>query len=633
MDVAFAVVPFADISRPAIGVSLLKAALTRRGFSSTIHYFNVDFAETVGDQLYRSISNDAPADSLVGEWFFADLVFPGELPPEHEFVRNILMKIVTPDTAKRLLEHRSCRTAFIERCAQTLKASGAPIVGFTTTFHQTCACLAIAKRLKELPAPPLICFGGANCEGEMGFQLLRSFPWIDYVCTREGDFVFPEFVERVLHRGDAGPLPGFLCRGESQDLTYPPIITDLDSLPIPNYEDYVDQLKDSPLDSQVRRELQIETARGCWWGAKHHCTFCGLNGDTMPYRSKSPDRVYEELKYLYECYGVKRIDSVDNILDHRYITTVFPRLVAEGIELEMFYEVKANLKYAQLLAMKRGGIAYIQPGIESFSTTVLKLMNKGVTGAQNVQLLKWAEEIGVVPAWNILAGFPDEPPSEYTSMARLIPLLTHLEPPTGCTQIRLDRFSPLFNNAAAVGFQRVRPTLAYYYVFPLGRRELARLAYFFDFDYADGRKPEHYTQQVQNEIVKWRNARFREDTANRPRLDALIREKGVICITDTRECAVVREHWLNGLEAKIFLACDAAQPRQTLAQQFAAHPSEAINDALERLLAARLFAQIDHVFLSLPVLRNRPPTTLETQSDGYRPIPTASDSESLLRVL
>ena len=76
-------------------------------------------------------------------------------------------------------------------------------------------------------------------------------------------------------------------------------------------------------------------------------------------------------------------------------------------------------------------------------------------------------------------------------MAELIPLLTHLEPPTGCAKIRLDRFSPLFNKATSVAAAS-RPTLAYYYVFPLGRRELARLAYFFDFDYEDGRRPESY---------------------------------------------------------------------------------------------------------------------------------------------
>ncbi len=634
MDVAFAVLPFADIARPAIGVSLLKAGLARRGFSSRIHYFNIDFAETIGDDLYTHISDQTPSDSMAGEWFFADQAFPGQLPPEHEYVRDVLSGIMPPEMLRRVLQSRSHRTEFVERCARTLKATRAPIVAFTTTFHQTCACLAIAKRLKEMPNPPVICFGGANCEGEMGFQMIRSFPWVDYVCTREGDFVFPDFVENFLRKGEAGELPGFLHRDESVKLTYPAMVEDMDSLPVPDYDDYVETLKASGLDGKIKREIQIETARGCWWGAKHHCTFCGLNGDTMPYRSKSPDRVYLELKELYRRYGYKRIDSVDNILDHRYLSTVFRRLVAEGIELEMFYEVKANLKYSQLAAMKLGGITMIQPGIESFSTEVLKLMKKGVNGAQNVQLLKWSEEIGILPAWNVLAGFPGEPPAEYDRMADLIPLLTHLEPPTGCAQIRLDRFSPLFNKAGESGLLRVRPTLAYYYVFPLGRRELARLAYFFDFDYKDGRRPETYIVPLQNEITKWRNARFQVDVTRRPRLDATVHKDGTIHVSDSRDCAAVGEHWLAGLSAEMLMACDVAQSHQALDRRFLSeYATDTVRETLGKLLSAKLVAQIDNLFLSLPVIRNRTPQTVETECDADRPIPTTTNPEPLLRIL
>lgn len=634
MDVAFAVVPFADIARPAIGVSLLKAGLERRGLSAKIHYFNIEFAEIIGEDLYTCISDHTPSDSMAGEWFFADLVFPGQLPPEHEYVRNVLNPLLAPDMLRRFLESRRHRSELIKQCANTLMASGARIIAFTTTFHQTCGCLAIAKFIKEMPNPPLICFGGANCEGEMGFQILRSFPWVDYVCTREGDTVFPAFVEGYLRHGETAGQPGFLKRGDSCGISYPPMIDDMDTLPIPDYDDYVDTLRESALAGKIKCEIQIETARGCWWGARHHCLFCGLNGDTLLYRSKSPDRVFEELKYLYRRYGYNRIDSVDNILDHRYLTTVFPRLVEEGIQLEMFYEVKANLKLSQLAAMKYGGITMIQPGIESFSSQVLKIMNKGVTGAQNIQLLKWSEEVGVMPAWNILAGFPGESPAEYTWMAGLLPLLTHLEPPSGCAQIRLDRFSPLFDNAAAHGLRRVRPTMAYYYIFPLGRRELSRLAYFFDFDYEDGRKPETYIRSLQNEITFWRNARFEDEGKNRPKLDASMEKEGKVAVADTRACAVAAAHRLAGLDAKILLSCDTAQSLAALEQQHApAHTPQHIDEAVQRLLTARLAIEIDNKILSLPVLRNRPAATMENRHDALRQISTPANPESLLCLL
>ena len=73
MDVVFAVLPFADVDRPAIGVSLLKAEADRLGFSSRIVYCNFDLAELIGIGIYNQISESLPSESLIGDWFFADV--------------------------------------------------------------------------------------------------------------------------------------------------------------------------------------------------------------------------------------------------------------------------------------------------------------------------------------------------------------------------------------------------------------------------------------------------------------------------------------------------------------------------------------------------------------------------------
>ena len=71
--------------------------------------------------------------------------------------------------------------------------------------------------------------------------------------------------------------------------------------------------------------IPFESARGCWWGQKHHCVFCGLNGSTMRFRAKSPDRVFAELVHQARRYRSFRFEAVDNILDMGYLTTLLPR--------------------------------------------------------------------------------------------------------------------------------------------------------------------------------------------------------------------------------------------------------------------------------------------------------------------
>jgi ribosomal peptide maturation radical SAM protein 1 len=276
----------------------------------------------------------------------------------------------------------------------------------------------------------------------------------------------------------------------------------------------------------------------------------------------------------------------------------------------LFYEVKSNLRFDQLASLRAGGMRNIQPGIESFSKQVLSLMKKGCTGAQNVQLLRWGEELGIGVAWNLLAGFPGESPDDYRRQAELLPLLMHLSPPSTCTKIRLDRFSPLFVRAESLGLTRVRPSPAYYYAFPLGRADLAKLAYFFDFDYADGRNPADYLGELGQAALRWQTQRAAGASA--PRLDADCGGDAIV-ITDTREVAVRETHRLEGLAAQIYLLCDSSQTLAGIKSRLGEQHALEIEQEIARLLGDKLMVEIDGQLLSLAVMRRRAATGQEVE--------------------
>jgi hypothetical protein len=55
----------------------------------------------------------------------------------------------------------------------------------------------------------------------------------------------------------------------------------------------------SEIGERIEPGLLIETSRGCWCGAVSHCTFCGLNGEGMAYRRKSPQRVIDRKSAIF----------------------------------------------------------------------------------------------------------------------------------------------------------------------------------------------------------------------------------------------------------------------------------------------------------------------------------------------
>jgi hypothetical protein len=145
----------------------------------------------------------------------------------------------------------------------------------------------------------------------------------------------------------------------------------------------------------------------------------------------------------------------------------------------MNYEIKSNLRYEQLAVLARGGVTTVQPGIESLSSRVLSIMRKGVSGVQNVRLLRDAASLGLTVVWNYLYGFPGEAAADYRDVVDQFPVLHHMPPPDSCGRIAIERFSP-YAEDPALGFGPLKPARQYVITYDLPLAQLGELAYVFD---------------------------------------------------------------------------------------------------------------------------------------------------------
>lgn len=470
--------PFAALERPVLGVHLLQAIARERGVAVQILYANLLFAAFFDEKTHISLAR-GHYSLFLGERLFCRAAF--DLPPlgydggapidpafaaaREEFARKGL-----PFT----MSQRSMLA--IEARISTWLATFVPalaayrVVGCTTSFEQTGASIAILRGVKHLSPTTLTVLGGANCEGEMGAGLAALTDAVDAVFGGESEHTFAELVELVRHDQ---PLTRRVWDGEP--------CRDLDALPTPDYADYYAQVRAFLPNSEVlaHARLSYETSRGCWWGAKSHCTFCGLNGQGMAPRVKSADRALSEIRTLLEAHPSREIAMTDNIMPHDYFRTFVPRLPEELPDVKLMYEVKANLTFRQVRALARGGVREIQPGIESLSTELLALMAKGTTCAQNVALLRFARMCGVRVLWNLLAGFPDDRRAYYEETRELLPLIAHLSPPSGVTRVIIDRFSPYHDAPERYGIRELRPLPAYRAWLPHDA-DVERIAYHFE---------------------------------------------------------------------------------------------------------------------------------------------------------
>lgn len=578
--------PFVDVTCPSIGLAQLQD-VTRRSLGDRadvkVLYLNHDFAQymaeggRVGPQgaegtLYDYFCGNQLHNTGLGDWFFRPVAFPNVPDNTKEyFARYFPGRSPEVERLKAvLLERRSGVAAFLDSLIERHGIADSALVGFTSMFQQNAATFAMARRLKNARPDLTIVMGGANCEAPMGPEILRHVDCVDHVFSGPALKSFPSFVERHLAGDAAGTasIPGVLSRSNPNQ-EGPAAMgeeLDIDSDVGLDYSDFLESMERSFAGEGLQPVIFFETSRGCWWGERAHCTFCGLNGLTMEYRAMPPDRAVRLIQGLIDRYAEKSnyFFCVDNIIPTNYFKDVLPRIRAPK-DATIFYEVKANLGEEEVRALAEAGVRKIQPGIESLATSTLKLMKKGSSSFVNLRLLKLCVKHRVKPQWNLLVGFPGEGEDVYEMYVRDLGRLTHLWPPDGAYPVRFDRYSPYFTKAEEYGL-KLRPLDYYRLTYPFPEESLARMAYFF----TDTNFSAPYIQAM----LKWLG-RIREKTGSwlarwndgalPPKLYLERRGEGAV-VHDTRSGQRV-EHALDARRADLLEHLETARPFEALRRE------------------------------------------------------------------
>ena len=257
------------------------------------------------------------------------------------------------------------------------------------------------------------------------------FPWIDYVCSGESDHSFPELLKRLAAKQSLQGVPGLVYRDNGTSCIGGPAdkVHDLDALPDPDFSEFFEAVNASPLKPKLNPAMLIETARGLLVGSQAalHVLRPQWRDHAVP--RQDAERVLAEIERQVARHGIKHFQAVDNIISHDYFKSLLPVLKERALGVTFFYEIKSNLRRDQVKLLREAGVLAVQPGIESLSSHVLSLMKKGVTGIQNMALLKWCREYGIEAAWNLLYGFPGETGEDYDASARYASAIPHLRPP------------------------------------------------------------------------------------------------------------------------------------------------------------------------------------------------------------
>lgn len=618
-DVCLVMPPVSFGSMPSTALGILKACLNRAQISCSVDYANMVFQHAMGKKAFSGIYHGS-MHGFLGEYIFNEAAGIENPYSMDDFIHYQLGDAdnVTDHLYLRDLLRHSIRIANEEtlKTADRILQRDPKIVGCTAVFEQRNAALAILKEIKKRRPDIITLMGGFCCFDYGGIAMLEQFPFLDYVFCGESDDIFADCCRQMID-GTLRDLPYGLLKQGGPFPGDPPhrVVRDMDLIPMPDYSDYSEMLfswfgfaQFQMFNHRSSMQLTLETSRGCWWGEKHSCLFCGLNGQAKCHRVKSPEKVLAEIRRLVELTGNSHICFTDCILPLEWFRDLFPKLKADPNEYHFTAEVKANLSREQIVAMKEAGFDNFQPGIESLSDHVLELMHKGVTGIQNIALLKYARENGMTVLWNILTGTVGETAEDYRVQTEMLPLLEHLQPPINFLEVIFMRDSVYYDCQEKYGLKLV-PDPVFRFISPDDASYVERIAFhFIDENKTADPAVVLETGRLKNAVEKWQRNWKKGDLFTR--LDAWD-DGETLYITDNRSVSGERNLRVDGLRRRICLAADHPVSQDTLIQSLSSGgeiPSEAeIRAAVNRLIEQKLLLHYSgkYFFLALSVSRER----------------------------
>ncbi|MBU1163062.1 MAG: RiPP maturation radical SAM C-methyltransferase [Proteobacteria bacterium] len=604
-DVILVSMPWSLFSRPSIQIGALKAYLKLKFpyINIAAHHFYLKAAETIGYELYHSISES----TWLAETIYAAMLSTEKLKTIekifHKEAKNkpLCRKLIFKELVSKV---RKVTDSFIEG----INWNKFCLAGFSVSQCQLTSSLYIIKRLKIKYPDLKIVLGGSTFAGASK-EVFKVIPEIDFVVKGEGELPLSQLVHHLSISNKTNKIPsikGIISResieNDNSDIFYQ--METLDSLPMPDFDDYFDLLQTFGSNKTFFPTILCETSRGCWWRHLQRsknikgCAFCNLNLQWDGYRSKSPSKVVSEVDKLTSKYKTLSVAFTDNALPVKESKEVFTQLKELKKDFRFFSEIRATTTQENLKIMHDAGMSEVQIGIESLSTRLLKKLNKGTTAIQNLEIMKNCEHLGIVNNSNLILQFPGSDMDDVEETLRNLEFATSFRP---LRQVNfwLGLESPVWQNPQQFGIKALYNHSRYADLLPQNISSMRFLIQAYRGDLGYQKK---LWKPVKQSIKAWKMEyeSLHNNSFFEPILSFLDGRDFLIIIQKQFNDRTLM-HRLKGKSREIYLFCQHYRSIKKILEHFSELSDDKIISFLRIMVSKKLMFEENEKYLSLAV--------------------------------
>jgi radical SAM superfamily enzyme YgiQ (UPF0313 family) len=304
-----------------------------------------------------------------------------------------------------------------DKFEEKLKKGKYDVIGIQVFTFQVSIVQKYVEIIRKVLPEAKIVLGGPHpsCASSTIFE---AFSGIDWAFRGEAEIGLSNLLDLIVV-DDTDPqrlsdVPGLIWRKDEETIVNQQIfVEDLDALGMPSWDllrpdtyplaPHGGFFKNYPI-------APIIVTRGCPFS----CTFCSghlVSGRKI--RRRSIEHVIEEIKFLYQKYGIREIHIEDDNFTHdqEYVKNFCKALWENDLNITWTCPNGVRLDSLTkdlLLAMKGAGIYSLSVGIESGSDRILKDMRKVLTKEKIREKIGLIKECGLEASGFFIIGYPAE---------------------------------------------------------------------------------------------------------------------------------------------------------------------------------------------------------------------------------
>lgn len=365
--------------------ALLKAVLLQHGFTCRVIDYNIRFLRDF-EQNER----------------FSQL--------ENYFLTGSSHNALIESLAKTLVDQY-----VVELC--TLKPKYVAISVFT--FQSRTATKLFCEGIRRYDSKIKIVIGGqglsTGINGEMDFALeLRNNGLIDHFIKSEGEISLPRLLQNKTD------WPGINSTHFIQN-------KDIDSLPVPDYDDYDFSLYDQPIG------LPITGSRGC----VRKCTFCDIH-QHWKYTWRTGQSIAHEIIKQNQRYGIQKFTFTDSLINGNIKEFNIMIEILRNYNLEnpmhavswggQFIVQAKDTVQSEIYwrNLKESGAESLALGIESGSESVRNHMKKQFSNADLDYTMSMFDKYQITCRFMLILGYPTETLEDFEMTLDMLRRYQHL---------------------------------------------------------------------------------------------------------------------------------------------------------------------------------------------------------------